>query len=158
MDTQLPSPVVLAAQLGRVIEAAGLPTDVFVGLPPEPADAGRRPTQQAAERIAAGARGSHAACRNVACGKFYTGTAFAVSANHFVTNAHVVAGSDKVWLSFDGSLDRHRRVTSSMFDPELDAAGWSTRPTSACHVLPMAAAVPQRGRAGRGDRVPRWWP
>ena len=53
MDTQLPSPVVLAAQLGRVIEAAGLPTDVFVGVPPPRLNRSTGQPQQAAERIAA---------------------------------------------------------------------------------------------------------
>ena len=43
LDSRLPSPVVLAAQLGRLIEATGLP-DIFVGAPPPPADLpGRRP-------------------------------------------------------------------------------------------------------------------
>jgi S1-C subfamily serine protease len=145
MDTQLPSPVVLAAQLGRVIEAAGLPTDVFVGAPPEPAQPVDGPTQQAAERIAAAARDSTVRVEATACGRFFTGTAFAVGPDHFVTNAHVVAGSDRVWLAFDGSLDRHNaRVV--FFDPELDAAliyapGLSASP------LALAGAVPERGAA-----------
>ncbi|MEO8625638.1 MAG: trypsin-like peptidase domain-containing protein [Candidatus Limnocylindrales bacterium] len=38
-----------------------------------------------------------------------------------VTNAHVVAGSDKVWISFNGELDRHPAEVV-LYDPELDVA------------------------------------
>ena len=143
MDTQLPSPVVLAAQLGRVIEAAGLPTDVFVGVPAEPAQPIDGPSQQAAERIAEPARASTVRVEAVACGRFFTGTAFAVGRDHFVTNAHVVAGAERVWIAFDRALDRHPG-TVVLFDPELDAAliyapGVSVAP------LTLAGGVPDRG-------------
>ena len=144
MDTQLPSPVVLAAQLGRVIEAAGLPTDVFVGVPPAPAAPVDGPTQQAAQRMAAAALGSTLRVETVACGRFFTGTAFAVAPDHFVTNAHVVAGSTSVWLSFDGSLDRHE-ATVVLFDPQLDAA-LIYAPGVNVPVLPLAQTVPDRGQ------------
>ncbi len=144
MDTQLPSPVVLAAQLGRVIEAAGLPTDVFVGVPPAPAEPVDGPTQQAAQRIAASALGSTLRVETVACGRFFTGTAFAVAPDRFLTNAHVVAGSTNLWLSFDGSLDRHQG-TVVMFDPQLDAA-LIYAPNVDVPVLPLATTVPDRGQ------------
>ena len=143
MDTQLPSPVVLAAQLGRVIEAAGLPTDVFVGVPPAPAEPVDGPTQAAAARIAGNAPSSTLRVETVACGRFFSGTAFAVSPSHFLTNAHVVAGSEKLWLSFDGSLDRYAGIVV-MFDPQLDAA-LIYAPDVAVPVLPMASNVPGRG-------------
>ena len=143
MDTQLPSPVVLAAQLGRVIEAAGLPTDVFVGVPPAPAQPVDGPTQQAAESMAAAARRSTLRVETVACGRFFTGTAFAVSPGHFLTNAHVVAGSEKLWLSFDGSLDR-LPGSVVMFDPQLDAA-LIYAPGVDVPSLPLATTVPDRG-------------
>ena len=152
MDTQLPSPVVLAAQLGRLIEIAGLPTDVFVGLPPEPAEPVDSPTQQAAEAIAAAARDSTLRVEAIACGRFFTGTAFALSEDHFVTNAHVVAGASRLWLSQDGALDRHAaRVV--MFDPELDAAllyapGMDVAP------LTLADGLPERGQAGAAIGYP----
>lgn len=120
IETRLPSPVVLAAELGRIIESAGLP-DIFVGAPPPadlPADG---PSARQAEQIAAGARGGTVRVEAIACGNFVSGTGFAVDAHHVVTNAHVVAGSNQVWISFDGALDRHRAEVVS-FDPELDAA------------------------------------
>ncbi len=91
LDANLPSPTILAAQLGQLIESTGLP-EVFVGAPP-PADipAGG-PTQAEADQIAAAARASTLKVDAISCGNFVSGTAFAVSADHFVTNAHVVAG------------------------------------------------------------------
>ena len=143
LDTRLPSPIVMAAELGRLIEEAGLPTDVFVGVPPPPATPIDGPSQQAANAIAGTARQSTLRIEATACGRFYTGTGFAVTDNHLVTNAHVVAGSDRVWVSVDGSLDRHAATVVS-FDPDLDAAlvyapGVDLRP------LELAEAVPDRG-------------
>ena len=120
IETRVPSPVVLAAELGRIIQAAGLP-DIFVGAPPPadlPADG---PSAREAEQIAAGAHDSTVRVEAIACSNFVTGSGFAVGAHHIFTNAHVVVGSDRVWISFDGALDRHRAEVV-MFDPELDAA------------------------------------
>jgi len=64
-------------------------------VPPPPADipAGG-PTQQQAQQIAGDAPQSTLRVEAIACGYFVSGTSFAVSADHFVTNAHVVAGCD----------------------------------------------------------------
>ena len=155
LETRLPSPVVLAAELGRLLEAAGLP-DVLVGAPPPidvPADA---PNADEAEAIASGARVSTVRVEATACGLFLTGTAFAVTRDHFVTNAHVVAGSDQDWISFDGSLDR---FTASVvdFDPNLDAALLYApgRRGASAHAGDLAAAT---WRGCRGDRIHRWRP
>ncbi len=160
LDSRLPSPIVLAAELGRLIEAAGLP-DVFVGAPPPieiPEDA---PTAEEAERIAGAARNSTVRIEATACGRFMSGTGFAVSADHIVTNAHVVAGSDRVWISFDGSLDRFA-ATVVDFDPALDAAllhvaGLQATPLSLADTLPqrgeLAAALGFTG-GGRQRLIP----
>jgi uncharacterized membrane protein required for colicin V production len=143
LETRFPSPIVMAAELGRLIEAAGLPTDVFVGVPPPPAPPVDGPSQQAANAIAGIARASTLRIEATACGRFYTGTGFAVRPNYLVTNAHVVAGADRVWVALDGSLDRHR-ATVVHFDPDLDAAlvyvpGIDLVPLS------LAQTVPARG-------------
>ena len=94
LDSRLPSPVVLAAELGRLIQAAGLP-DILVGAPP-PIDAPTDgPSAPGGRTIAAAARGSTVRVEGVACGHFVTGSGFAVTADHFVTNAHVVAGAER---------------------------------------------------------------
>mgnify|MGYP006198715037 CR=1 FL=1 len=83
---------------------------MFAGLPPLPTEPVEGPNQRAAEGIAAAARASTLRVEAVACSRFMSGTAFAIGPDHFVTNAHVVAGSDRVWVSFDGAFDRHRAV------------------------------------------------
>jgi len=143
LESRLPSPVVIAAQLGNLIEATGLP-EVFVGAPP-PADipAGG-PSQAEANQIAAAAIASTLKVEAIACTNFVSGTAFAVSPNHFVTNAHVVAGSTDVWLSFDGSLDRfHAAVV--FFDPALDIAVLETDRNLDVTPLTLSPALPTRG-------------
>lgn len=142
LDTYLPSPIALAAEFGRVIQAAGLP-DVFAGVPPLPADPVESPDQQAADQIVRAARASTLRVEGIACGRFMTGTGFAVSEKHFVTNAHVVAGADRIWLSFDGSLDRHQAVLVH-FDAALDAALLYT-PNLEATPLALADANPGRG-------------
>jgi len=146
LDSRLPSPTILAAQLGQLIEATGLP-EVFAGAPP-PADipAGG-PTQAQADQIAAAARGATLKVESIACGNFVSGTAFAVSQDHFVTNAHVVAGSTDAWLSFDGSLDRYdARVV--FFDPDQDIAVLQVDTELNVTPLTLSPAVPERGADG----------
>lgn len=142
LDSRFPSPVVLAAQLGQLVESAGLP-DIFVGAPPPPDTLPEGvPSPAQAEALVSGARGSTVRIEGTACGNFVTGTGFAINAHHVVTNAHVVAGSDEVWISFDGQLERHR-ATVVLFDPELDAALLYV-PDVRLAPLRLAASGPER--------------
>lgn len=142
LDSRLPSPIVLAAELGRLIEAAGLP-DVFIGAPP-PIDAPvDGPTAEEAEAIVTSARRSTVRVESTACGRFLTGTGFAVTPDHFVTNAHVIAGAERVWISFDGSLDRFS-ATVVDFDPSLDVALLSVAGMEAVP-LTLEDSLPERG-------------
>lgn len=143
IDSRFPSPVVLAAQLGQLVESAGLP-DIFVGAPPPPDSlpAGV-PSPAQAETFVADALGSTVRIEATACGNFVTGTGFAINAHHIVTNAHVVAGSDEVWISFDGQLERHRAEVV-LFDPELDIA-LVYEPDVRLVPLTLAGAGPGRG-------------
>ena len=142
LDSRLPSPVVLAAELGRLLEVAGLP-DALIGAPPPieaPADG---PTAAEAEQIAGATRRSTVRVEAIACGRFLTGSGFAVTSDHFVTNAHVLAGAERVWISFDGSLDRHS-ATVVDFDPSLDAALLHVAGMEAVP-LRLAGSLPARG-------------
>ncbi|MEA2676901.1 MAG: hypothetical protein QOJ81_1042 [Chloroflexota bacterium] len=143
LDSRFPSPVVLAAQLGQLVESAGLP-DILVGAPPPPETlpAGV-PSVAQAEALVAGATGSTVRVEATACSNFVSGTGFAVNAHHVVTNAHVVAGSDEVWISFDGLLDRHLAEVV-LFDPELDAALLYV-PDIRLVPLTLAASGPESG-------------
>lgn len=142
LDSRLPSPVVIAAELGRLIQAAGLP-DILVGAPPPieaPADG---PSAQEVEQMAAGARDSTVRVEGVACNRFVTGTGFAVTPDHFVTNAHVVAGTEQLWISFDGALERYPASVVD-FDPDLDVAVVYV-PGVELEPLALAGAAPARG-------------
>jgi uncharacterized membrane protein required for colicin V production len=142
LDSRLPSPVIMASELGRLMQAAGLP-DVLVGAPPPIEPPVNGPTAAEAERLAGPARGSTVRVESIACGRFMSGTGFAVTPDHFVTNAHVVAGSEQLWISFDGSLDRYpARVVD--FDPSLDAA---LLQVDGVHAAPLtlAESLPERG-------------
>jgi len=142
LDSKLPSPVVMAAELGRLMQQAGLP-DVLVGAPPPIDVPDNGPTAAQAEQIVGDARASTVRIESIACGRFMSGSGFAVTRDHFVTNAHVVAGSDQVWISFDGSLDRLAAKVVHI-DPSLDVAllqvdGANLPP------LRLATSLPTRG-------------
>ena len=143
LDSRLPSPVVLAAQLGRLIEATGLP-DVFVGAPPAADIPTGGPTEEQAQQIAGDAPRSTMRVEAVACGNFVSGTSFAVSADHFVTNAHVVAGSTDVWLSFDGALDRYAAHVV-LLDPDVDVAVLVIDAKVDVTPLTLSTSLPSRG-------------
>ncbi|MEP7379688.1 MAG: MarP family serine protease [Chloroflexota bacterium] len=144
LDSRFPSPVVLAAQLGQLVESAGLP-DIFVGAPP-PASSlpAGVPSAAQAETLVNDATGSTVRVEATACGDFVTGSGFAVNAHHIVTNAHVVAGSDKVWISFNGQLDRHAAEVV-LYDPELDIA-LLYEPDVRLTPLTLSGSVAQRGQ------------
>jgi uncharacterized membrane protein required for colicin V production len=142
LESRLPSPVVIAAQLGRLMEATGLP-DVFVGAPAADIPAGG-PSQAETNQIGAAARASTLKVEAIACTNFVSGTSFAVAPNEFVTNAHVVAGSTDVWLSFDGSLDRFH-ATVVFFDPQLDIAVLETDRNLNVAPLTLSQTLPTRG-------------
>jgi S1-C subfamily serine protease len=142
LQSRLPSPVVMAAELGRLMQQAGLP-DVLVGAPPPIDVPANGPTTAEAQAIVGDSRVSTVRVESIACGRFMSGSGFAVTRDHFVTNAHVVAGSNQVWISFDGSLDR---LTAKVvhIDPSLDIAllevdGANVPP------LTLAGALPSRG-------------
>lgn len=142
LESRLPSPLILANELGRIVQAAGLP-EVFAELPPAPAEPVDGPNQRAAENIAAAAAQSTLRVEAVACGRFQSGTSFAVAGDYFVTNAHVIAGADRVWLSFDGAFERHQ-ATVVDYDPDLDAA-LLYAPNLRVRPLQLAGAPPERG-------------
>lgn len=158
LDSRLPSPVVIAAELGRLIQAAGLP-DILVGAPPPIDVPTAAPSAAEAEEMAAAARPSSVRVEGVACGRFVTGTGWAVTGDHFVTNAHVVAGTAQLWLSFDGAMARFPASVVD-FDPDLDVALVHV-PGVEVEPLTLANSLPPRGdpivaigfSGGGGQRV-----
>lgn len=136
----LPPVSEVAADLGSLIDASGLP-QVFVGLEPFPAPPVDTPAAQQARAIAAAAIPSTAEIASEACSYELTGTGFVVGRGYVVTNAHVVAGSTRTTISLDGKTVR---ATVVLFDPELDVALlWANALRAA--PLRFATAVPPRG-------------
>ena len=149
----LPPPVEFADGLGRLLDASGLP-DVFVGLEPPPAENIQRPSDPQAERIAHAAIASTARIAARACGASLSGTGFVVAAGYLVTNAHVVAGSDRVWVVLGQDVFDAKVV---MFDPELDIAVIRA-PDVRAPALRFAARDPGRGTGAAAIGYPEAGP
>jgi S1-C subfamily serine protease len=136
----LPAPTDVAAVLGRLVDASGLP-DVFVGLEPLPAPPVDRPGDPQARAIAALAEPSTVRVSAQTCGALSSGTGFAVAGDYVVTNAHVVAGARTIRLAQDGTVVD---ATPVLFDPDLDVALlWA--PDLDAPALRFAVDDPSRG-------------
>ncbi len=139
----LPPPGEVIGQVGDVLYDSGLP-EVFVGLEPLPAPPVDVPGGSEAAAIAGRAIASTVRVDARACGASFTGTAFSVSAGYFVTNAHVVAGADRVILRGPAGSSRGTVV---LFDPEFDIAVIRARDL-ALPALVLAPKAPKRGAVG----------
>jgi S1-C subfamily serine protease len=139
----LPSPNAIAGELGRWLDASGLP-EVFVGLEPLPAPPVQLPSDPAVRAIADKAIPSTVEVDSQACNYTLAGSGFVVAPHYIVTNAHVIAGSsDIAVLPQSGSLD----ATPVFFDPELDVALLYV-PGLDAPALHLAATNPTRGQTG----------
>ena len=139
----LPPPGDVIGEVGTIVDASGLP-QVFVGLEPVPAPAVDVPGSTAAAAIAARAIASTVRVEAQGCGASFTGTGFSVAEGYFVTNAHVVAGAERVTLR---TATSSARGTVVLFDPDLDVA---VVRASALHLpaLILASQAPGRGTVG----------
>lgn len=139
----LPPPGEVIGRVGSVLDESGLP-QVFSGIEPLPAPPVELPAVVEAGGIAARALASTVRVEAQGCGASFTGAAFSVSAGYFVTNAHVVAGAERVTLRGEAGSGRGTVV---LFDPDLDVA--------IVHVadlrlpaLVLAPEAPERGAIG----------
>jgi S1-C subfamily serine protease len=140
----LPAPTEIAAELAGLFSDTGIP-DLFVGLDPLPAPDVERPTDPAAQAIAAAAVPSVVRVSARTCNFQSSGTGFIVGRGYVVTNAHVVAGGSTIRILADGS--RLLDAIPVFDDPELDVALlWV--PDLDTTPLRFAAADPQRGELG----------
>ncbi len=94
--------------------------------------------------MAARALGSTVRVQALGCGATFTGAAFSVAEGYFVTNAHVVAGAERVTLS--GAV-ASGKGTVVLFDPDLDVAVIRA-PAVRLPVLVLAPQAPPRGTVG----------
>lgn len=121
LNAVLPPPSDFAVELGKLLDATGLPA-VFVGFEPLPQPPVDKPDDPTARRIAQVAIASTVKVSAATCGYTSVGTGFAVARGYVVTNAHVVAGAGRRAIrvaTFDGQLLDAIPVA---FDPGLDIA------------------------------------
>lgn len=145
VDAALPPPTAFTDELGRWLNATGLP-DLFIGLEPFPAAPVDTPTDREAARIARAAEASTVRVSATACGRISNGTGFVVGrGGYVVTNAHVVAGSKAIVVGFDGDSPFDADVV--LFDPRLDIA-LLRAPKLKAPALVFAISSPKRGTEG----------
>ena len=138
LNAALPPPVEIAAELGSLLDASGLP-EVFVGFEPLPRPPVEPPTDATASAIAKLAEASTVRVSAATCAFESSGSGVVVDDAYVVTNAHVVAGARERGVRVTGVAGQvNARVV--LFDPELDVA--------VLHA-PDLRAVPLRFEIGR---------
>lgn len=120
IDRALPAPPPLMHGLERAATLLGFP-DAFVGVPPPPAAPVEDPTPEVVHAAAATAGPSTVEVLSDGCdvGLLSEGSGFVVAPGYVLTNAHVVAGSDRQLV-----IAGHDQLTANVvaYDPSLDAA------------------------------------
>lgn len=146
LNALLPPPVEIAADLGELLDATGLP-EVFVGFEPLPLPPVETPSDEATRGIAAAAVAATVRVTAATCGLASSGSGVVVDERYVVTNAHVVAGADRDGVrvtTVDGDVVE---ATVVLFDPDLDVALLRTTHIDAAP-LRFAANDPGRGAVG----------
>ena len=120
LNAALPPPVEIAAELGSLLDASGLP-EVFVGFEPLPLPPVEPPTDATAQAIAKLAQASTVRISAATCSFESSGSGVVVADGYVVTNAHVVAGASARGVRVTGVAGQvDARVV--LFDPALDVA------------------------------------
>ena len=143
LDRVLAPPTVLVAELGRLLDASGLP-DFFIGLEPLPRPPIDLPNNPLVAELAKLATSSTVRVVASTCGLQSTGTGFVVAQGYVVTNAHVVAGGRTIRVDRGGSLFEALPV---LFDSSLDIAVLHV-PKLVAVPLRFAVKDPERGALG----------
>lgn len=119
LDAATPSPPDVARTLRTLVGGDRFP-DVFASLAPTPEPSAPPETVGIGADVLARAVTATTGIRSIGCGRTYTGSGFAVDAEHVVTNAHVVAGARDVDLvTHDG---RVVAATVIVLDAQRDLA------------------------------------
>lgn len=153
LDRVLPPPTIFATELGRLLDASGLP-DFFIGLEPLPRPPIELPDDPLIQQLARVASASTVRVLASTCGLQSTGTGFAVSPGYVVTNAHVIAGGRTIRVDRDGSL---LDATAVLFDANLDVAVLYV-PKLVAVPLRFANRDPERGALGAAFGHPNGGP
>lgn len=144
IDRTLPAPPDVIARVGTYLDQQGFP-EVFSGIRPDvttaPAPTPRGSVVAAAESAA---RDSVVQVEASGCDSISFGSGFVTQPGVVVTNAHVVAGGQKVRVR---SRDGTRRARVVLFDPGLDLAVL-TAPDLEAPALPWSSEPTGRGLTG----------
>jgi len=145
LNAALPPPVEIAAELGSLLDASGLP-EVFVGFEPLPRPPVEPPTDATARAIAKLAEASTVRVSAATCGFESSGSGVVIADGYVITNAHVVAGASERRVRVTGVAGQvDARVV--LFDPALDVALLHT-PDLRAVPLRFASSDPGRGTVG----------
>ena len=144
LSERLPPQPQVFSRLRRLMDTSRFP-QVFEGLEPPPAEPVDLPDDPVVQQAVAAARASTVRVFGPGCGGIQTGSGFVAAPGHVVTNAHVVAGLDRITVEERGG--RRLSTTPVLFDPELDVAvlrvsGLAGPP------LQLAGAQVERGTGG----------
>jgi S1-C subfamily serine protease len=147
MDAALPPPPPLVAQLERVADVLGFP-NVFIGLPPVPAEPVPPPDPKDVAAAVRAARASTVLVLGRGCldGYLNEGSGFVAAPGYVVTNAHVVAGVTDIWVQ-RGPGTGHESAEPIVFDPDLDLAILHV-PTLTAPPLELELQIVARGTGG----------
>lgn len=143
VNDSLPDPPDVLAYIQRYLNTSGFP-QVFVNLPPDAGEPVEVPSNRVARRALEAAGASTVRITAPACGGTQLGSGWIASEATVVTNAHVVAGADRVEVQEGSSV---LSATVVLFDPDIDLAvlrveGLSERP------LELATEEFERGQPG----------
>jgi S1-C subfamily serine protease len=150
IDAVLPEPPAALRDVRRVFNALGFP-DLFIGLPPPPADPVRPPSNAAAGRSFRAAEDSTVRVVGEGCGRVQQGSGFVAAEDLVVSNAHVIAGQRLTRVQTGG---RTQEAVPVLVDARIDVAVLRVS-GSPGGPLPLSGEVVPRGTGGAVVGYPR---
>lgn len=118
LNNHLPSAPHIVADIGHLIDPNGFP-DVFTGIEPAPSKSVPQPGLEGFQTAIAAAQPSVVRIAGQGCGGIVEGSGFVVDKDLVATNAHVVAGIDRIVVQDERGS--HTAI-AIWFDPNLDFA------------------------------------
>lgn len=146
LNAVLPPPTEIAAGLGDLLDASGLP-EVFLGFEPLPRPPVDRPSDATTRRIAAAAEAGTLRVTAATCEYTTSGSGVVVAEQYVVTNAHVVAGARDGGVRTVDARGRGLTARVVLFDPDFDIALLRVD-ADAGTPLRFASEDPRRGAVG----------
>jgi S1-C subfamily serine protease len=138
LDGVLPPAPKIFARIDRLLDPFGFPR-VFVGLEPAPIGPAALPPDPVVRGAAAKSEASVVRIVGTGCGVIQQGSGFVVSPGMVVTNAHVVAGTNRTVVQ--DRAGSHAAATV-VFDPKLDIAVLETSGLAGPPLTLLASTVP----------------